>query len=157
MPLITPNLWFDNNAVEAAEFYVSLFPNSRVTHTSYYPESAPGPTGGVMSVQFELDGQEFVAINGGPQFTFNESISLQINCKDQTEIDRIWTALSAVPEAEICGWLKDRYGLSWQIASTDLNEMMSGTAAQVDAVFKELMQMGKPNLQLLRAAFEAAR
>lgn len=115
MPRITPNLWFDDNALEAAEFYVSIFPNSRVTDVLHYTAAGPGPEGSVLSVNFELDGQPFTGINGGPVFSFTEAVSLLIDCTDQNEIDYFWDRLTDGGEEVQCGWLKDRYGLSWQV------------------------------------------
>ena len=118
MPRITPNLWFDTESKEAAEFYVSIFPNSEITKVTYYGEAGPRPAGTVLLVDFVLDGQEYTAIDGGPQFTFNESISLLINCADQDEVDYYWDKLSEGGEEGQCGWLKDRYGVSWQVVPT---------------------------------------
>lgn len=115
MPRITPNLWFDDQALEAAEFYVSIFPNSRITDVLHYTAAGPGPEGTVLSVNFELDGQPFTGINGGPIFPFTEAVSLLIDCKDQAEIDHYWARLTDGGEEVQCGWLKDRYGLSWQV------------------------------------------
>ena len=115
MPRITPNLWFDTESKEAAEFYVSVFPNSEIRQTSYYGEAGPRPAGTVLLVDFVLDDQEFTAIDGGPQFPFTEAISLLINCADQDEIDYYWAKLSEGGEEAQCGWLKDRYGVSWQV------------------------------------------
>ncbi|MDH3307742.1 MAG: VOC family protein [Acidimicrobiia bacterium] len=115
MPRITPNLWFDTEGLEAAQFYVSVFPNSEIRNVSYYNEAGPGPAGSVLTVDFVLDGQDFTAINGGPIFEFNEAISLLINCADQDEIDHYWDGLSAGGGEGQCGWLKDRYGVSWQV------------------------------------------
>lgn len=115
MPTITPNLWFDDDAEQAAAFYTSVFPNSKIgTITRYGPDS-PGPEGSVMTVSFTLDGDEFLAINGGPMFPFTEAISLEIRCADQNEVDYYWNALTEGGEESQCGWLKDRYGLSWQV------------------------------------------
>src|SRR5688572_7405172 len=108
MPRITPNLWFDDNGLEAAEFYVSVFPNSKVTTVTHYTEAGPGPVGSVLTVSFELDGEPFTIINGGPQFTFDEAISFEISCKDQEELDYYWDTLSAGGEESQCGWLKDK-------------------------------------------------
>ena len=118
MPRITPNLWFDTESKEAAEFYVSIFPNSEITKVTYYGEAGPRPAGTVLLVDFVLDGQEYTAIDGGPQFTLNESISLLINCADQDEVDYYWAKLSEGGEEGQCGWLKDRYGVSWQVVPT---------------------------------------
>ena len=116
MPRITPNLWFDTYGREAAEFYVSVVPNSAITGMAYYGEAGPGPDGTVLTVEFELDGQPFIAINGGPPFTFDEAVSFLIECADQAEIDYDWATLSEGGEEGPCGWLKDRFGLSWQAA-----------------------------------------
>src|SRR5438105_4438771 len=114
--MIRPNLWFDANAEEAAEFYVSVFPNSRVVQTTLYPAGAPGPEGTVMTVEWELDGNSFIGINGGPLFTFSEAVSLEVQCADQAEVDYYWEKLIADGGAESqCGWLKDKFGMSWQI------------------------------------------
>ncbi len=124
MPRITPNLWFDTEALQAAEFYVSVFPNSEIRRVSYYGEAGPRPAGTVLTVEFLLDGQEFTAINAGPQFTFDEAVSFLINCADQDEIDYYWTTLSEGGEEGPCGWLKDRYGLSWQVVPAGYAELM---------------------------------
>jgi predicted 3-demethylubiquinone-9 3-methyltransferase (glyoxalase superfamily) len=122
MPKIIPNLWFDTESEEAAAFYVSVFPNSRVVGVTQYPEDAPREAGMVMTVEFELDGQRIVAINGGPQFTFDEAMSLQIDCADQEEVDYYWSRLTADGGSEgPCGWLKDRFGLSWQVVPTGMD------------------------------------
>src|SRR5688500_5424440 len=115
MPKIRPNLWFDTEAEEAAEFYTSVFPNSRIVNVTHYTEAGPRPAGTVMTVEFQLDGHRFVAINGGPQFTFDEAISLEIECADQDEVDRYWERLTDGGSEGPCGWCKDRYGLSWQV------------------------------------------
>ena len=119
MPRITPNLWFDTESEEAAAFYVSVFPNSKITGVTHYGEGGPRPADMVMTVDFVLDGQEFTAINGGTQFTFDEAISLLVNCADQAEIDYYWSSLSEGGEEGQCGWLKDKYGLSWQVVPAD--------------------------------------
>jgi predicted 3-demethylubiquinone-9 3-methyltransferase (glyoxalase superfamily) len=125
MPRITPNLWFDTEGLEAAEFYVSVFPNSKITDVTYYGEAGPGPAGTVLTVDFVLDGQEYTAINGGPQFTFDEAISLLVHCADQDEVDYYWNALTADGgEESQCGWLKDKFGLSWQIVPARLMELL---------------------------------
>lgn len=125
MQRITPFLWFDTEAEEAANFYVGIFENSEVTNIARYGESGPGPAGGVMTVNFRLDGQEFVALNGGPHFKFTEAVSFVVNCQTQEEIDRVWAALADGGEEVQCGWLKDRYGLSWQIVPSVLGDLMS--------------------------------
>src|SRR5438876_5816926 len=122
---ITPCLWFDTQGEEAANFYTSVFPSSRITDVARYGSAGPRPEGTVMTVSFELDGQPFVALNGGPEFTFNEAISFQVNCESQAEVDELWTKLSEGGEEGPCGWLKDRYGVSWQIVPTVLDELIA--------------------------------
>jgi len=140
---ITPNLWFDGNAKEAVDFYLSVFPDSKITGTSYYPtegllEFQQPLAGKELTVDFTLAGQAFTAINAGPEFKFTEAISLSIACKDQAEIDYYWEKLSVVPEAEQCGWCKDTYGLSWQVVPQDMETLMSKPEA-----FPKLLQMKK--------------
>lgn len=140
---ITPNLWFNGNAKEAVDFYMSVFPESKILTTVYYPEEGLADfqqemAGKVLTIDFELMGNRFVAINAGPEFKFNESISFSIPCKDQAEIDYYWSHLSVVPEAEQCGWCKDKYGLSWQVVPQDMEELMSRPNA-----FAHLMEMKK--------------
>lgn len=152
MPAITPHLWFDNQAEEAMNFYVSVFPNSKIVSIQHYPENATdehlkGMNGKVLQGEFELDGQRFRALDGGPVFTFNEAISFMITCKDQEEVDYYWEKLSAVPEAEQCGWAKDKYGLSWQIVPAALGSLMTGPNA--DQVADELMKMKKIDIAAL--------
>ena len=125
MPRITPNLWFDTQGEQAAEFYVSVFPNSEITAVTHYTDAGPGVEGTVLTVEFVLDGQPFLALNGGPAFTFDEAISLMIDCADQMEIDYYWDTLSEGGEEGPCGWLKDRYGLSWQVAPAGMAEMLN--------------------------------
>ncbi|MGW6062946.1 VOC family protein [Streptomyces sp. NPDC055189] len=125
MPRITPNLWFDTQGEDAAKFYVSVFPNSKITSVAHYGEAGPRPVGTVMTVEFELDGQPYLALNGGPEFTFNEAVSLSIDCADQAEVDHYWTKLSEGGEEGPCGWLKDRFGLSWQVVPSALGTLMS--------------------------------
>ncbi len=125
MPRITPCLWFDTQAEEAATFYTSVFENSRIGEVTRYGKAGPRPEGSVLTVTFELDGQELVALNGGPEFTFDEAISFQVSCESQEEVDRYWTTLSEGGEEGPCGWLKDRYGLSWQIIPRRLIELIS--------------------------------
>lgn len=124
-PKITPCLWFDTQAGEAAEFYVSLFPSSRIISTTYYGERAPMPAGTVLTVTFELEGHQFVGLNGGPVFTFDEAISFQVHCEDQAEVDHYWYALVEGGQEGQCGWLKDRFGLSWQVVPVRLPELLS--------------------------------
>ncbi|MGH7241652.1 MAG: VOC family protein [Candidatus Saccharimonadales bacterium] len=143
---ITPNLWFDGNAKAAVEYYVSVFPNSKITNTAYYPGSAEEGladfqldlAGKELTLEFELDGQMFTAINAGPEFKFNEAVSFAVTCKDQAEIDYFWEKLSTVPEAEQCGWCKDQFGLSWQVVPENMGELMQHPDA-----FARLMQMKK--------------
>ena len=148
---ITPNLWFDGNVEEAANFYVSVFPNSRIVATTRYPEGAD-KAGEVLTVEWELNGNPFVGINGGPQFTFDEAISFQITCDDQEEIDRYWAALTADGGEEgPCGWVKDRFGLSWQVVPDGMAEIFSDPARAKPA-FEAMMKMRKLDLAALRAA-----
>lgn len=124
MPTLIPSLWFDDDALEAAEYYVSVFPNSRVNHVSHYTEAGPGEPGSVLTVEFELDGQPFSALNGGPLFTFDEAISFVITCADQSEIDFYWERLTDGGEESMCGWLKDRFGVSWQVVPADWADLL---------------------------------
>jgi predicted 3-demethylubiquinone-9 3-methyltransferase (glyoxalase superfamily) len=146
---ITPFLWFDTNAEEAARFYVSLFPNSSITHVSLYGEAGPGPPGSFMVVGFELQGQRFTALNGGPAYKLTEAFSLMVECTDQQEIDRLWDALGAGGSYNVCGWLKDRFGLSWQINYAGLPELMTAGAGKAGRVMAAMMQMKKVDVQAL--------
>jgi predicted 3-demethylubiquinone-9 3-methyltransferase (glyoxalase superfamily) len=153
MPAITPNLWFDTQGQEAAEFYVSVFPNSEIKHILYYGEAAPRPAGTVLTVEFVLDGQDFTVINGGPEFTFNEAISLSIDCADQAEVDYYWTRLTDGGEEGPCGWLKDRYGLSWQVVPRELIELIKDPdEARAQRAMAAMMQMRKIDVAALYAA-----
>jgi predicted 3-demethylubiquinone-9 3-methyltransferase (glyoxalase superfamily) len=157
MPRITPNLWFDTQSEEAAEFYVSIFPNSKITKVSYYGEAGPRPAGTVLTVEFVLDGQEFTAINGGPQFTFDEAISFLINCADQDEIDYYWAKLSEGGEEGPCGWLKDRYGLSWQVVPTGYAELMCDPdESRRDRAMRAVLGMKKLDVAAIYAAADQA-
>jgi predicted 3-demethylubiquinone-9 3-methyltransferase (glyoxalase superfamily) len=157
MPHITPNLWFDTQGHAAAEFYVSVFPNSKITDVTYYGEVGPGPVGTVMTVEFVLDGQDLIAINGGPQFTFDESVSFLINCADQKEIDYYWTTLSEGGEEGPCGWLKDRYGLSWQVSPTGMAEMLNDPDKERSRrAMQAMLGMKKIDIAALRAAADGA-
>jgi len=147
---IVPHLWFDKEAVEAAEFYVSVFPDSRITSVSKITDT---PSGDCDVVSFELAGQPFMAISAGPLFKFNESISFMVNCESQDEIDYFWDRLSADPEAEECGWLKDKFGLSWQIVPTRLNELLQeGTPEQAQRVTRAFLAMKKLDIAALEQA-----
>ena len=154
MQKITPFLWFDNNAEDAANFYVSIFKNSRVLNIARYGDAGPGPKGTVVTAQFELDGQKFIALNGGPQFKFNEAVSFVVNCETQEEIDYFWEKLSAGGKKLECGWLKDKYGLSWQVVPTILGELMTGDAERSNRVMQALQQMQKLDIELLKRAYE---
>lgn len=157
MPTITPNLWFDTQSVEAAEFYVAVFPNSKVTNVTHYTEAGPGPAGGVLTVDFVLDGQPFTAINGGPQFTFDEAISLLINCADQDEIDYYWRWLSEGGEEGPCGWLKDRYGLSWQVVPTEWGDLLNDPDdGRRQRAMTAVLAMGKIDIAAVYAAADRA-
>jgi predicted 3-demethylubiquinone-9 3-methyltransferase (glyoxalase superfamily) len=156
MQKITTCLWFDTQAEEAANFYISVFKNSRIVHVSHYGEAGPRPAGMVMTVDFELDGQELVALNGGPEFAFTEAVSLQVNCESQAEVDRYWSVLSEGGEEGPCGWLKDRYGLSWQIVPVALIELISDPdTAKAQRVMAAMLQMKKIDIAALEAAAEA--
>ena len=155
MQKITPFLWFDNNAEEAVNFYVSIFRNSRIISVSRYPEGSPGPAGTVMTVTFQLEGQEFMALNGGPQFKFTEAISFFVNCETQKEVDELWEKLSQGGEKGPCGWLKDKYGLSWQIIPTALGQMLQDRDPQKSRnVVQAMLQMTKIDIETLRRAYE---
>jgi predicted 3-demethylubiquinone-9 3-methyltransferase (glyoxalase superfamily) len=155
MPKITPFLWFDSQAEQAAAFYVSIFKNSRVVMTARYGDAGPGPAGSVMTVVFELDGQEFIALNGGPQFTFTEAISFSVECRTQQEVDEYWAKLSDGGEEGPCGWLKDRYGLSWQINPAVLGKMLSDPdPVKSKRVMEAMLTMKKIDIAGLKRAYE---
>ena len=150
---IVPNLWFDTEAEEAANFYVSVFENSRIVSVTHYPEAAPRKAGMVMTVEWELDGQRFVGINGGPQFPFTEAVSFQITCETQEEVDRYWEVLTDGGEESQCGWLKDRYGLSWQVVPVGMEEVFADPdPARAQRAMQAMLQMGKLDIAELRAA-----
>ncbi|OII60304.1 hypothetical protein BJP40_10795 [Streptomyces sp. CC53] len=150
---ITPCLWFDTEAEEAAQHYIAIFKDSRVLRTSRYPEGTPQQAGTVMTVEFELDGQQFIALNGGPQFTFNEAISLSVVCEDQEEVDYYWSRLCEGGEEGPCGWLKDRYGVSWQVSPRILDEMMTDPDPEkAKRAAEAMMQMKKIDIAELRRA-----
>lgn len=154
MPTITPFLWFDDNAEEAARFYTSIFPNSKIVSVARYGEAGPGPKGSVMTVNFQLQGQDFVALNGGPHFRFSEAISFVIDCETQQEIDEYWGRLTADGGSPSkCGWLKDKFGLSWQVVPAALSRLLQqGDGARSARVMKALLQMQKIDLARLEAA-----
>lgn len=155
MQKITPFLWFDDKAEEAAHFYVSIFKNSKVGRVTRYGEGAPGPKGKAMSVTFELDGQEFYALNGGPVFTFTPAISFFVNCETQQEVDELWEKLSAGGEESRCGWLKDKYGLSWQIIPSALGKMLQDKDREkAKRVMDAMLQMGKIEISRLQQAYD---
>jgi predicted 3-demethylubiquinone-9 3-methyltransferase (glyoxalase superfamily) len=157
MPSITPNLWFDTESLEAAEFYVSVFPNSEITDVTYYNEAGPRPAGMVLTVDFVLDGQRLTAINGGPDFHFDEAISLLVECKDQEEIDYYWYKLSEDGEEGPCGWLKDRYGLSWQVAPTGMVEVLNDPdQSKAVRAMTAMLGMKKLDVAALQAAADGA-
>ena len=151
---VTTFLWFDNNAEEAVNFYVSVFKNSSIVGTSRYGESGPGPKGSVMTIEFDLDGQRFTALNGGPTFKFTEAISLVVHCETQEEIDYFWDKLSEGGQKVECGWLKDKFGLSWQIVPKFLMELLLGDTQRSERVMKAVMQMQKLEIEPLRKAAE---
>jgi predicted 3-demethylubiquinone-9 3-methyltransferase (glyoxalase superfamily) len=152
---ITPMLWFDNQAEEAANYYCSIFKNSKVTNVSRYGDTGPGPKGSVMVAEFELDGQKFTALNGGPRFKFTEAISLVVNCEDQDEVDYYWEKLSGDGGQEVvCGWLKDKYGLSWQVCPVRVFELLSDPKTS-DRVMAALMEMTKIELSKIEKAVAA--
>lgn len=149
-------LWFDDNAEEAVDFYTSIFPDSRILTVTRYGESVPDKAGTVLTIEFELDGRTFLALNGGPQFTFNEAASIVVKCDSQAEIDETWDKLLAGGGRPVkCGWLKDRYGLFWQVVPREMNDLLtSGDAESADRVFRAAMPMVKLDIAALRAAYE---
>jgi predicted 3-demethylubiquinone-9 3-methyltransferase (glyoxalase superfamily) len=154
---IVPNLWFDTEAEEAAEFYTSVFDNSRIINVTRYTESGPRDTGMVMTVEFELDGQRFIGINGGPQFSFDEAVSFAIECETQDEIDYFWEKLTDGGEESQCGWLRDHFGLSWQVVPTGMEEVFADPDPErADRAMKAMLQMRKLDLAALRAAADGA-
>jgi predicted 3-demethylubiquinone-9 3-methyltransferase (glyoxalase superfamily) len=150
---ISAFLWFNNQAEEAANFYTSIFPNSSIGPIVKYGDAGPGPKGGVMTVDFELDGQQFTALNGGPHFQFTEAISFVVNCESQEEIDRFWEKLSEGGKEVECGWLKDKFGLSWQIVPTILLEMLQNPEKS-QGVMRAVLQMKKLDIARLKSAYE---
>ena len=154
---IAPFLWFDGKAEQAANFYVSVFRNSRVVSVTRYGQAGPGPKGSVMSAVFQLEGQEFYALNGGPQFKFSPAISMFVNCETQQEVDELWEKLSAGGKTNRCGWLDDKFGLTWQIIPTILGRLLQDKdAAKANRVMKAMMQMDKIDIVRLQQAYEGA-
>jgi predicted 3-demethylubiquinone-9 3-methyltransferase (glyoxalase superfamily) len=150
---ITPCLWFDTDGEDAARFYTSVFPNSRIVNVAHYGSAGPRPAGTVMTVEFELDGKPFVALNGGPEFTFDEAISFQVSCEGQEEVDHYWSALSEGGEEGPCGWLKDRFGLSWQIVPTALPELLGDPDQEkAQRVMAAMLEMKKIDVAALERA-----
>jgi predicted 3-demethylubiquinone-9 3-methyltransferase (glyoxalase superfamily) len=155
MRKITPFLWFDNNAQEAAEFYVSIFKNSKILSGAPHGNDGPHPEVTVSTVAFQLDGQEFIALNGGPYFTFSEAISLFVNCETQQEVDELWEKLTEGGEESSCGWLKDKFGLSWQIVPSVLGELLQDKdPAKSGRVMQAMLKMSKIDIQALRRAYD---
>jgi predicted 3-demethylubiquinone-9 3-methyltransferase (glyoxalase superfamily) len=154
---IIPNLWFDTEAEEAADFYTTVFPNSRVVTKTHYPEDAPREAGMVMTVEFELDGQRFVGINGGPQFSFDEAVSFQVTCESQEELDYYWERLSEGGQEGPCGWLKDRFGLSWQVVPKGMDEVFADPDPErARRAMQAMLKMGKIDIAALRRAADGA-
>lgn len=155
MQKITPFLWFDGKAEEATNFYVSIFKNSKITRVSRFGEGGPAPKGTVMSTSFQLEGQDFIALNGGPQFTFTPAISLFVNCETQAEVDELWQKLSEGGKQERCGWLKDKYGLSWQIIPTILGKLLQDPdPVKSKRAMTAMLQMDKIDIQGLQKAHD---
>jgi len=157
MPAITPCLWFDTQAEEAAKFYVSVFKNSRIVSTSHYGEAGPREAGLVLTVQFEIDGQPFIALNGGPEFTFDEAISFQVDCADQADVDYYWDALTADGGQEgPCGWVKDRFGVSWQVVPSEMERLLADPdQARAQRAMAAMLQMKKIDIDEIRRAADA--
>lgn len=154
MQKITPFLWFDSNAEEAANFYTSIFKNSKILNVARYGEAGPGPKGSAMTVTFELEGRQFIALNGGPHYTFSPAISFFVNCETQAEVDELWDQLSAGGKEVQCGWLQDKFGVSWQIIPKALMELMSDKdPAKSQRVFKAMLQMTKIDVEGLKRAY----
>jgi predicted 3-demethylubiquinone-9 3-methyltransferase (glyoxalase superfamily) len=157
MQKITPFLWFDGKAEEAANFYTSIFKDAKITKVTRYGDAGPGAKGSVMSVVFQLEGQEFFALNGGPQFTFSPAISFFVNCETQGEVDALWDKLSGDGERLRCGWVKDKFGVTWQIIPTALGRMLGDSdAAKSQAVMRAMMQMDKIDIAGLERAYAHA-
>jgi len=155
MQPVTPFLWFDNNAEEAMNFYVSVFKNSKVGRVTRYGEAGPGPAGSVMTVEFELDGQKFVGLNGGPHFKFTEAVSFTVRCETQEEIDYYWDKLSEGGQTSRCGWLKDKFGLSWQVEPRILGDLMADKDPEkAKRVMEAMLKMDKIDIEPIKRAYE---
>lgn len=155
MEKIIPFLWFDNQAEEAVNFYISIFKNSKIENINYYGEAGPRPKGTVMTVRFQLEGQQFYALNGGPEFSFNPAISFYVNCETQNELDELWEKLSDGGEEQGPGWVKDKYGLSWQIVPTILDEFLNDPdSKKSNRVMNAMLKMNKLNIEKLKQAYE---
>ena len=155
MPALTPMLWFDTEAEQAAEFYTSVFPNSKIVEVTHYGPAGPRPAGMVMTVAFELDGQKFVALNGGPDFSFSEAISFVVDCETQEEVDTYWETLSEGGEEGPCGWLKDKFGLSWQVTPTALSRLLADPDTEkAQRVMAAMLEMKKIDIEALERAAE---
>ena len=154
---IVPNLWFDTEAEEAAEYYLSIFKDSRILNVAHYTDAGPRPAGTVMTVEFELNGQRFVGINGGPEFKFDEAVSFQITCEDQDEVDYYWDRLTEDGQESQCGWLKDKYGLSWQVVPTGMDELFNDPDPErARRAMEAMLKMRKIDVDALRSAAEGA-
>jgi predicted 3-demethylubiquinone-9 3-methyltransferase (glyoxalase superfamily) len=157
MQNITPMLWFNNNAEEAVDFYASIFPQTKIGKVLRYSEAGPGPTGSVMTIAFELNGQEFVALNGGPVYKFTPAVSFVVHCETQDEIDMYWEKLSAGGTPNVCGWLQDKFGLSWQIVPNTLLRMIEDSDKQkANRAIQAMLKMTKLDISALQAAYDAA-
>ncbi len=155
MQRITPFLWFNNQAEEAVEFYTSTFRNSKIGNITRYGDHGPGPKGSVMTIAFQIEGQDFMALNGGPIFQFSEAVSFMVNCETQAEVDELWDKLSAGGQKSQCGWLKDKFGVSWQIVPTVLRRMLCDSdAARVGRVTQAMLKMTKIDIPTLQAAYD---
>ncbi|HZI62071.1 MAG TPA: VOC family protein [Pyrinomonadaceae bacterium] len=155
MQPVTPFLWFDNNAEEAMNFYISVFKNSKVGRVTRYGEAGPGPAGSVMTVEFELDGQKFVGLNGGPHFKFTEAVSFTVRCETQEEIDYYWDKLSEGGQTSRCGWLKDKFGLSWQVEPRILGDLMADKDPEkAKRVMEAMLKMDKIDIEPIKRAYE---
>jgi predicted 3-demethylubiquinone-9 3-methyltransferase (glyoxalase superfamily) len=155
MQKITPFLWFDHQAEEAANFYISLFKDSKIVDVARYGEGSPGPQGSVMTVTFQLEGQEFIALNGGPQFTFSPAVSFFVDCPTQAEVDRLWEGLAEGGEEVQCGWVKDKFGLTWQIVPSGLNDLLNGKDAEGSRrAMQAMLKMKKLDIEELRKAYK---